>query len=79
MGAFSADEDAAITLYGPPASAFITNTTISKSAGDGINHAYSAPLLDLLPSNTFKDVAGCNQTLPRDADGRCPQQGYCPK
>lgn len=77
-GAFSKNEDAALALYGAPSNAFVTHSTFRDSAGDGINHAYSGTLVDLLPSNTFSTLAGCKQTRPRNADGSCPDAGYCP-
>ncbi len=77
-GAFSKNEDAALALYGAPASPFVTHSTFRDSAGDGIDHAYSAAMVDLLPSNTFSALAGCKQTRPRNADGSCPDAGYCP-
>lgn len=77
-GAYSANEDAALALFGPPPGPFITHSTFRASAADGIDHAYSAPLVDLLATNTFEQIAGCRQTRPRDADGHCPDAGYCP-
>jgi hypothetical protein len=77
-GAFSKNEDAALALYGAPTSPFVTHATFRDSAGDGIDHAYSGTMVDLLPSNTFSALAGCKQTRPRNADGSCPDAGYCP-
>jgi hypothetical protein len=71
-GGFSPNEDAAIALFGQPASAFVTNTTISKSAGDGIGRSWSGELVDFLPTNTFEQVATCKQSYPRAASGACP-------
>lgn len=78
MGAYSPDEDAALTVFGQPLPSLISSSTLRGSAADGINLAYFGDLIDLMPSNTFEDIARCKQTRPRDAEGRCPQDGYCP-
>jgi hypothetical protein len=78
LGAYSTTEDAALALFGPPSSAFVTHSTFRASAADGIDHAYSAAMVDLLATNLFDAIAGCKQTRPRNSDGTCPQAGYCP-
>lgn len=77
-GGFSRDEDAAIALYGQPPSAFIRNTSINNSAGDGIGRSWSGNLVDFLPTNTFSAIAGCKQSYPRDPNGACPAVVECP-
>jgi hypothetical protein len=72
MGGYSRNEDAAIALFGQPASAFVTNTAISDSAGDGIGRSWSGEPLDLLATNTFTRIATCKQSYPRSASGACP-------
>lgn len=76
-GAFSANEDAAISLYGQPASAFLTNSTIADSAGAGVNLAYTGTPVDFLPTNTFSGLAGCKVTYPRPTVGACPTGTAC--
>lgn len=74
--------DAAIRISGEPPSQFITQTTILASATNGIDRGYrSLVQLDFLPTNTFTDVALCNQTLPKDPNGACPAPANvpCPK
>lgn len=55
----------------PPA-AFITNTTIAHSAGNGILRGWigtGGP--DFTATNTFTDVAACRQTNPPDENKSC--------
>ncbi len=73
--------DAAIRVLGPglPGSDFITNTLISDSAGHGIDRGWrSDTKTDMLPTNTFTNLAGCKETYPRDASGACPATPPCP-
>ena len=77
-GAYSANEDAAIALFAQPGSAFIQNCTLENSGGDGIDLAYSGSALDFRTSNTFTQIAGCNVTTPRAADGVCTGVIACP-
>jgi hypothetical protein len=69
--------EAAIAIFGLPASAFVTNTTIVKSAANGIERAWTGGVVDFLPTNTFTDVAFCRQTYPRPAAGSCPDPAPC--
>lgn len=77
-GMFAASEDAAVTLFGKPSSAFITNSLIADSAGPGINLAYSDSPVDFLPTNTFLRLGGCKVTTPRTMTGPCPSMINCP-
>lgn len=77
-GSFSDSEDAALTVFGPPTSAFLKNSTISDSASLGVNLAYSGAAVDFMPSNTFTRVASCKQSTPRSATGACPTSVACP-
>jgi hypothetical protein len=77
-GNFSPSEDAAIALYGEPTAAFITNTTIVASAGDGIGRSWSGNPVDFLATNTFEQVATCKQSFPRATNGSCPATVPCP-
>ncbi len=69
----------AILILGKPASAFVTNTTIESSAGDGIIRGWTGDPIEFLATNTFTNVAYCNQTLPRPTVGICPDPAPCPK
>lgn len=62
-------EGAVIFTHRPP-SAFIKDTTIAHSDGHGIVLGYTGEAVDFAPANTFEDLAGCAQTLPRTAT--CP-------
>ncbi len=77
-GGVSANEDAAITFYGPPPAGAVSNSLIADSKGAGINLAYSGASVDLLTGNTFNNVAGCKLTTPKDATGSCPATSPCP-
>jgi len=72
--------DAAVRIYGLPPSQFITNTHIVKSLTNGIDRGYRSLVdVDFLATNTFTDVALCNQTLNKDQNGACPTLVPCPK
>lgn len=76
----SFDVSSAILLFTQPPRAFITGSRIEHSAGHGILRGWNGPAdVSFLGSNTFADVAGCTETLPRDQDGRCPADPPCPK
>jgi hypothetical protein len=77
-GSFS-NEGAILLIGGQPGSAFVTDTKIEDSAGDGIVRGWTGDLVDLLPTNTFTGVAGCNQTYPKPSAGSCPDPAPCPK
>ena len=71
--------DAAIRIFGPPSSQFITNSEVSSSARFGIDRGWRADLQpDFLASNTFTAVASCNETTPRTFNGVCPAVVPCP-
>ncbi len=64
-----------------PATQFVTNTAISDSRGDGIVRGYTftgATPLDMMPSNTFTNVARCKQSYPKSIAGGCPSVVPCP-
>lgn len=77
-GTLSRDEDAALTLFGQPASAFLKTSTIADSAGVGVNLGYNGTFVDFAPTNTFTRVAKCKVSYPRDAMGNCPATVPCP-
>ena len=70
-GGYSANEDAALAVFGQPTGAFLRNSTLADSAGDGVNLAYQGDSVDFLAGNTFTAVR-CRQTLPRSRSGACP-------
>lgn len=74
MGYFN---NAGIGIFGEPTSAFITSTTISDSAGDGIERGWTGAAIDFAASNTFIDVAWCQQSYPRPDGGACPDPAPC--
>lgn len=71
--------DAAIRIFGPPLTQFITGTEILSSLHHGIDRGWRADLQpDFLAGNTFTAVAACKQTVPRTAAGVCPLALPCP-
>ena len=71
--------DAAIRIFGPPPSQFITNTEILSSARFGIDRGWRADLQpDFLAGNTFTAVTTCKETTPRTFNGVCPTVVPCP-
>jgi hypothetical protein len=79
MNAGFANEGAILVVGGQPATAFVTNTTIESSAGDGIVRGWTGDLVDLLATNTFTNVTRCNQSFPKPKVGVCPVPAPCPK
>jgi hypothetical protein len=71
--------DAAIRIFGPPSSAFVTNTTIANSAGHGVDRGWRDNVTtDFIPTNTFISIANCKESYPKDANGACPAVVPCP-
>ena len=71
--------DAAIRIFGPPQTQFITNTEILSSARHGIDRGWRADLQpDFLSTNTFTSVAACKETMPSTFNGVCPAVVPCP-
>ncbi len=69
---------AAIRIYGPTATQFITNTEIPQSARDGIDRGWRDDVQpDFLPTNTIT-VTGCKQTTPAMSNNGCPTNPACP-
>ena len=77
-GKLSPDEDAALTVFGQPTSAFLKNSTILDSAGVGVNLGYYGTFVDFVPTNVFTRVAKCKVSYPRDTAGACPTTVPCP-
>jgi hypothetical protein len=76
-GVYSIDENAAVSIYGEPESAFITDTLIADSGRLGVNLAYYGSFVDFHPMNEFLNVPGCDVSWPRDPDGNCPASSPC--
>ncbi|MBX3219196.1 MAG: hypothetical protein KF795_01675 [Labilithrix sp.] len=74
-----ANEGAILIVGGRPAGPLVTNTTIDSSAGDGIVRGWTGEPVELLATNTFTNVARCNQTFPKPETGSCPAPAPCPK
>ena len=55
-------DGSAVLIYGKPPGEFITNTTIFASAGHGVARAWLGKKIDFKATNTFEQVAGCDQT-----------------
>lgn len=70
---------AAVVILGLPSAGFVTNTTIAHSAADGISRGYFGAPIDFLASNSFEDVAWCQQSYPRPPTGPCPVPVPCPR
>lgn len=72
-----ASNEAAIQIYGQPASSFVTNTTISKSAANAFERGWSGTPVDFLATNILTEIAYCKQTFPRPTAGACPDPAPC--
>lgn len=64
------DFEGAVIFSQPPPSAFIKNTVFAHGSSHGIVNGYDGTAPDFASVNTFEDMAGCAQTLPRSAT--CP-------
>lgn len=67
------ESEGAIVFTRQPPSAFVTNSVFKAIAGHGITQGFDGELVNFRPTNTFEDVAGCPQTLPRAPGGSCPE------
>ncbi|MDF2696002.1 MAG: Fibronectin type domain protein [Labilithrix sp.] len=65
------EHDGAIVLTGQAPGAFVTNTLFKAIGGHAITQGFTGDFIDFRPSNTFEDVSGCKQTLPRTKTGVC--------
>jgi hypothetical protein len=63
----------AVIFTQQPPSAFITNTLFRASASNAITQGFDGVLVDFRPTNTFSEIAGCPQTLPRVVGRACDQ------
>ncbi len=71
------DDGAIVILGNQPAAGFVTTTTIASSAGDGVVRGWTGDEVDFAASNTFSDVARCQQTFPKPTAGVCPSPAPC--
>ncbi len=71
--------DGAVKLFSEPPSAFIKNTVISNSSSHGIYRAWTGAPVELMGSNRFENIAGCNEILPKPETGSCPKDPPCPR
>ncbi|GMU66912.1 MAG: hypothetical protein AMXMBFR36_31860 [Acidobacteriota bacterium] len=70
----------ALKIFEQPGSSFLTDSTISRSSTHGVFRAWTGAQVDFLASNTFDDVAFCNQVLPRPPLPEvCPPNPACPQ
>lgn len=65
--------EGAIIFSRAPSSAFLKNSVIAHGSGHGVVQGYDGASLDWRSGNSFEQVAGCRQTLPRDAETHCPK------
>lgn len=72
------DTDGAVKLFSEPSKAFLLNSTISRSSSNGVFRAWTGSQVDFMATNTFEDVAGCKQVLPKPPTGSCPTDPPCP-
>jgi len=66
-------------MGGPAAKAFLTNSVIRHSASAGVLRGWDlmqGAAVDFKPTNTFEDIAECDQTVMALDQGDCPQ-GSC--
>lgn len=71
--------DGALKIFSEPGGSFLKSSTIARSSSHGVFRAWTGAEVDFLQTNTFSDVAGCNQVLPQPPTGRCPDDPPCPK
>lgn len=70
-------DDAALAIFHEPPASIITNSEITDSKGDGVDNAYKGSFVDERPTNTFKNINGCDVTQPQPKMGVCPNMN-CP-
>ncbi|MEO8275631.1 MAG: hypothetical protein ABI639_05385 [Thermoanaerobaculia bacterium] len=73
----SAETRGALKLFTEPPSSFLTHSTISNSSLHGVFRAWIGGLIDFTSTNTFFNIAACNQVLPQTPPGTCPPNPGC--
>lgn len=72
--------EASVIIYGAePSRAFIKNSVIENSAGDGIVRGWEGEPLDFLESNSFSNITRCFATYPKPTNEVCPNPAPCPE
>lgn len=70
--------DGALKLFTQPSAQFLFNSVIADSSYHGIYRAWTGFEVDFKPTNTFVDVARCEQVLPHPPPpGTCPDPAPC--
>jgi len=67
---------AAVSIFGQPPSAFITNSKFTHCVA-GINSGWNGTQIDFTATNTFSDVPGCKLTNPPDVNNSCTGRPPC--
>lgn len=72
--------DGALKIFVQPATEFLVNSTISNSISHGVFRAWTGGPVDFLATNTFQNIAFCQQVLPRPPPpANCPVNPDCPQ
>lgn len=69
--------DGAIKIFAEPSASFITNTHIEDSSSHGIYRAWIGAQVDFTATNSFTNVAWCEQVEPKDPVDPCPTTPTC--
>jgi hypothetical protein len=70
--------DAALKIFSEPSAQFVFNSLIADSSYHGIFRAWVGSQVDFTPTNTFVNVARCNQVLPKPpVPQSCPDPAPC--
>ena len=67
---------AAVSIFGQPGGAFVTNSKISHSPA-GFHSGWKGSPIDFTATNTFDDVPGCKLTNPPDMNNSCAGRPPC--
>jgi hypothetical protein len=68
-----------LALEVAPTVSFITNTSFTDSASNGVDRGYTGDAVDFTVDNVFERVAFCVQTDPRPTVGVCDSPPACPQ
>ena len=69
--------DAALRIFSMPPSTLFQSSVIRHSRGHGILSGWTGFEVDFKTGNTFENVAGCSQVLPKEPNGACPSMPMC--
>ncbi len=71
-------DDAALRFFGMPPSTIFQNSVIRNSLAHGILSGWTGFQVDLKSGNTFENVVGCSQVIPKaPPNGSCPSMPMC--